>query len=963
MPAPRWLSICWRGTHFCSRCVGTLALWTLWLGLAVALAVQLRIAFGRELSVPDFVLQRVEQRLAASGLGVTFGGASFDPQGHLLLRRVELGSRTFAEPLLLAEDLYLVFDPWSLPLGRLELERIEIVDARLQVPAMLSPSGRAEPLLAGLNARIEILPDRRLRITQLSTRLGSIPITARGELYRPAIDRDEPDRPSLLALGLKHYPTFARDIAAALAALPALEAPWLDLELTADPARLARVSARFSADAIDGPAALLPRLNQAVRLTAVRLNTAAVLRAPIVEPIHFSGRIDQVDAGARGSARDLRFTGSAPLPARGGTASNARPDGAWTLRLTAAELSAEGLTATTTDLAARLDRPDHLALELTTRLAGEAWTLSASGDPATRAGEFSFGGTLPYALVSWAAQRRGRDLGALLQFDIPPTVEAHVTLGPGARPIEASGRLGTEAVVARGVPLDATGARFAWRPGHLRFDDILLATGASRATGSYEMDTESLDFRFLLAGRLEPAAIDGWFRDWWSNFWTNFVFRPGQPPDASVDIAGRWKRPWETRVYVEADGRHATLRGTAFDRIRTRLFVRPEFVDVLEFIGDRPEGTVRGGFQRSWELAGGGTRWTTFDFTGRMDIDALAGIFPDIGPSIVAPFRLANVPHLHLRGRVAGPADDRDLPRLDITVDGEVDGLWLLYDFPLNGLVFSAHKLNDTLTVNDLLVGFAGGRASGDLELSGPAEATRLAFTLALSEARLGDAINTLEAWAARRRNLPPPTISRFQQRIAAGRLDLALSAEGPVDNAYAFNGGGNASVTGADFGEINLFGILSTLMRRTLLNFSTLELDTARANFDLAGNRLLFSDLTLTGPQAAIEAVGSYRLDQKELAMTAKVLPFNSSRGLLGSAMDTFLTPISNVLEVKLTGTLGDPSWAFSYGPTSFFRALIGADSGKPQLEKDSTSAPNPFAAPPLPATGTSIFTLPNDG
>ena len=213
--------------------MGTLALWTLWLLLVIGIGIHARIAFGRELAVPDFLLHQIEARLAASGFDVTFGAAVFDPKGHLLLRQVELRSTSLSDPLLHAEAVYVQFDPWALPLRSLDLRYLEIVSARLLVPAMLSPSGRTEPLLDEGNAIVEFGPHQELNIRQFSARFGPVAITAEGQLIRPPINPDAPPNAvPLLQMGLRNYPAFARRLAAVLANLPTTESPQLDLHLT-----------------------------------------------------------------------------------------------------------------------------------------------------------------------------------------------------------------------------------------------------------------------------------------------------------------------------------------------------------------------------------------------------------------------------------------------------------------------------------------------------------------------------------------------------------------------------------------------------------------------------------------------------------------------------------------------------------------------------------------------------------
>jgi hypothetical protein len=57
-------------------------------------------------------------------------------------------------------------------------------------------------------------------------------------------------------------------------------------------------------------------------------------------------------------------------------------------------------------------------------------------------------------------------------------------------------------------------------------------------------------------------------------------------------------------------------------------------------------------------------------------------------------------------------------------------------------------------------------------------------------------------------------------------------------------------------------------------------------------------------------------------------------------------LSPLSNVLEVKLTGQLDKPKWAFVIGPTNILRSL-----GQAATEGEA-AAPDPAPAEPPPST-----------
>ena len=109
----------------------------------------------------------------------------------------------------------------------------------------------------------------------------------------------------------------------------------------------------------------------------------------------------------------------------------------------------------------------------------------------------------------------------------------------------------------------------------------------------------------------------------------------------------------------------------------------------------------------------------------------------------------------------------------------------------------------------------------------------------------------------------------------------------------------------------------------------------------------------------SAIDAHGDYALDRKELDFKAKLFPFQESGNLIKTVVGAVLTPISNVFEVKLTGSLEKPEWAFVIGPTNFLRSLApenaepappnGAASPTPPPETPAEATPPPAAVPPV--------------
>jgi autotransporter translocation and assembly factor TamB len=241
---------------------------------------------------------------------------------------------------------------------------------------------------------------------------------------------------------------------------------------------------------------------------------------------------------------------------------------------------------------------------------------------------------------------------------------------------------------------------------------------------------------------------------------------------------------------------------------------------------------------------------------------------------------------------------------------------------------------------------YAEGRVTGNARVWGPSAARRVGFNASLENASLGPAATTLQAFLAARRGEPPAPPDRFVQERTNLRLNLSASAEGDYADPYSFRGDGNATLQGPELGEVPMLGLLSELFTFTSLRFTE-----ARANLRIDGPRLLFPQVELRGANSAIDASGEFALDRRELRFNAKVFPFQESGNVLKTVVGAVLTPLSNALEVRLTGTLERPRWEFVMGPRNFLRTLAGENGAAPATPATAPPAsPAPAVPPPAP-------------
>ncbi len=194
----------------------------------------------------------------------------------------------------------------------------------------------------------------------------------------------------------------------------------------------------------------------------------------------------------------------------------------------------------------------------------------------------------------------------------------------------------------------------------------------------------------------------------------------------------------------------------------------------------------------------------------------------------------------------------------------------------------------------------------------------RLGFDLSVTGADLARAIRAVEEYQAARTGQKAESMaeSKFMKRASGGRLDVALAASGAPGDIATFTGNGNAALTGTELGEINLFGLLSQVLSKLSLNFSSLKLDAARTSFKMDNGRLHFPDLKVTGPSAVIDARGNFAFASNALDFTAKFKPFEESRNPLTAVIGIVINPITSILELKLSGPLSKPDWSIVVGP-----------------------------------------------
>lgn len=925
-----WVELCSRGARNLASWVFSFALWTLWLALATLFVGQLYILTANELTIPDFLLRQLESRLAESGVRATFSRTSFDPAGRILIENVRLSLPAFEEPIVTARSVYVRLNPLMLIVGRVEPRDIQVEGVTAAVPAMLSPSGRPEEIIHQLAATLEF-QRRAIGITQLSARIAGVAVSAHGTLMLTPGESPKPPLDTFADFVAHRFPRLCRQALVWTEQIAQLEAPALHLEFAPSEsgattiqvlalARAARVTQPLTAEAMD-----------------LRASTRLLLfgDAPPSDIELFVGEL-RLPENSMARGINARVLGRVLLD---GTQFNLRE-----VMLTTDSFTTAGVDAGVISAQIFPHALPAIEANVTGNFLGAPLALHAEGDVNARQGLIQFRGEISPRVLDVISQRVGVNVRKFYDFDAMTAEQAEARFGPGGKFEKLTARVRIPRMNSYGVIMEDGRAAIELEPGRFYSPEAFARVGENFAYGTYEHDLKTHDYRFLLQGRLQPLAISVWFHDWWSHFFEQLVF-PAAPPDASVDVRGSWRDGHRSNVFVFADAGRSIIRGTEFDRMRTRLFIRPAFYDGLEILATRGRGDAHGRFTY---IADPDTHaWHTLDLglDSTLDLKIATDL---LGPSIaktLQPIRLAAPPALKLQGQFSGPAAPGGASE-KLHIEARTTGEFRFHEFPLQDVSFKASLDHDELVLDDIEARFGGGQASGHARVWGTGEQRRLGFDVALNDANLGQVVAGLgEGFAAQKgQSATPP--GKFVQEKANVQLNLAASAEGRYDDPLSYRGDGNAVLRGAEIGEVPLLGTLSDLLKFTALRFTE-----ARANFKIEGTKLVFPTVTLRGANSAIDAHGLYALDRRELDFNAKIFPFQESENLIKSVVSAVLTPLSNAFEVKLTGSLTKPNWAFVMGPTNLLRSL------SPTPESASTkaegSADDNIARPSPPTAG----------
>jgi hypothetical protein len=914
------------GVRFCATCLLTLLIWTAWLALALLACFQVYIASVNELQVPPFLLHAIEDHLAESGVTVNFKKATFDPTGRVLLQGASFKLASFSEPVMTADAIYLRLDPWALLEKRFEAREIRATGANLFIPAMLSASGRAEKIIQDLDGGFSITSrGDEFLVDYLSCRLGSIFISAHGTINAGTVERNNAENASLpLAEFLsKNYVGLSREFSRAEEQMAGFQGTMISAVLIPSDTRGAIVNAELYADGLRMAAPVAIEAGQ-VRarcrfplLGGSPLMTSALATA---ESLHVAGKASATAVRAR--VRGILKMDTLDFDAK-------------QIEITAGSVTYGGSTVDAPIASIAPRGANAFKAEISAMLLGRPVSAHGDVDFAAQSADVSFDGSFSSGLSEPLSEHTGVGIRRFADLSEPIAATGRVRFSKGWKFQDVSAHVDTRDFVAYKVKFDEARGDVSFDGTHFAARDAVVVSGDNLALGSYEQNFSTLEFRYLLTGRLRPLYITPWFRgDWWRNIFGNFDF-PTRPPDATIDVRGQYLHGRNFSVFGYADSKDPVLKGVSFDNARCILYVDQFACDGLDIVLTKGSGTAQGSFKLATEPDEG--LWKAFDIdaTSTLDLTPLGKMLPPDAASAIGAFSFDQAPAVALSGHFDGPGSNSN-GRKQFHTEVRSNAPFRVHGVAFDKASFKFDLDNDNIKVSDIVAGFAGGDVNGSADVTGAGADRRLRFKASLSGASLGQAAATAEGYVVSGTAGTSTALDTFAKDKSGVRLDLNVSAEGRPGELSTFVGEGNVQIQGGQLGELSLLGGLSKVLK-----FPELRFTQARASFKIGASAIDFSDLSVIGANSAIRAKGTYMIDRRMLDFSATIYPFMESKSLL-QVFNALSAPLSAMLRVKLTGSIDKPNWRLAYSPLN----LLRVDEVK-EGNSEKSGAPAPVANP----------------
>lgn len=868
--------------------------------------------YYRDIPVPDFLLKQLHDQLESEGITFTSQSIKIDSSGELLIKDVKFYHKDFKEPLLTTQLAIAKFSLLQLLVGQWSLDSIRIADASLHCPGLYSPSGIADQALE--NIFLDIAQDRQgWTIQNVQFQSGSLHTSVHGYLPHPVLR-------SLLK------PDAARK----------------DLDLTAHLHQTLQYL-----EAVIRQRKRLEHLKQPSVRILLQSDHPTSLQAQIEYRSLGVAHPDGIQTGPISGQFILDFDNHWTLQGKGSYLEtdfarwqNQVKTQAVRIQIAAQEVRLNRLTTLHTDLLPHLEiythansihslRLDVVTIQLRayhdTSLHFDAFVnqdhhyidLQAAINPSNRSGTITLDAYWNPTLLlasDWIPTSP-----IINRFSIPdtPSLQATLQLGPNFSFAGIDFIADFARIAYRDIDLVHLSARGNYVDHKLNILAADLISQHYAVTGSYWQNMNTLDYRFLLEGTVDPTDLNTVIdEDWWLELWPMFTFH-SELPYCNIDLSGRYfGGAQHRRIFAFNRFQDTSFRDTRLRQFTAYLLGLPTSIRLHQL---KAEG-YRGGntdLDIQWDYRRGPSSkyMTQFEGTSSLPLDDAARMIGQETVDFAADFALDDLPNIHACGIIFGHNSDREGEEF-LHIRGHIDQPVSYSNVHFDFLNFTAFKTAQHLQLWDMKLGLGLGTVTGEIDVTLTDDPPHIRFAAEMKRAQYQKIVAAM------------PTIfdssaeeTTDEEPQNPTHIDLELRAQGPFAEIWQLSGEGRIQIYDTDFGRIHLMGALSRYIFNVVkINFGSLKFDRAESTFSFQQGIFSFPDVRISGPTARMDASGQLKLPEEELDFEILLSPFGEVETPILSQLLYVFNPLASSLKAELTGTIDEPVYDIDFKPLKAF-------------------------------------------
>lgn len=477
------------------------------------------------------------------------------------------------------------------------------------------------------------------------------------------------------------------------------------------------------------------------------------------------------------------------------------------------------------------------------------------------------------------------------------------------------------------LPIDYFKGRIRLAPDGYRLEDFIIKEeGEQRLAveGSYAFYPKNNNYQLLLKGRLQPYLLNPFLGPWWENFLKNFRLEKQIAPVVDAQVTGSFNDHSQTSLYASIQGSNINYKEVSFDVYQFILKINPSLLALEDLKTVSKNGTLNADLAWYYDISLRPKKQlvrTQIDSVSNLPLEDIKKLANNqTVSSIVQDFNCTKPPVLKVKGTIF-PKENK--AQDDLTLYFATDSRLLYKGLALDYLNFDALYKNKKIFIQNYYYGFAQGNGEGSAVLwLDNSVFPNFRLTTRLKSSNLDLAIQKVKLFSqastsSLRQNQPSVKANAY-----GGVMDLDLKAWGNRENIGSYMGEGSVQVAEANFGKINLFGILSEILSLTPFSLGSYQLKNLDTTFKMDKGVLNFPDLRIYGPSVAIKSNGTLDLQTQELDFLMDIIPVRPRGGIpILSHMPMILAPITQSIQVKVGGTIDKPILDKNLTPFGFFK------------------------------------------